>query len=131
ILKNYGISSTVLDLGDWKSLEEAIIEGKTKLIHFESPTNPNLSIVDIKKLTTLAHSKGVRVSMDSTFCGLHQNSNFEVDFLIQSLTKYANGHGDILAGSLSGKKSDLTQIRAMTSMLGACLDAHSAFLIER
>jgi len=130
-LPNFGINSTIIDLNDLEALKNAIIPGKTKLIHFESLTNPNLDVADIQKIIEIAHSHGIKVSVDGTFAGIHQHSQFDIDFIIHSLTKYANGHGDILAGSISGTENDISNIRSMTIFLGATLDPHSAFLIER
>ncbi len=130
-LSRFGIESSILKLGDYKELEKAIIPGKTKLIHFESPTNPNLEIVDIKKVLEIAKRNNVLVSMDGTFAGLHQHKKFDVDIMIQSLTKFGNGHGDVIAGAISGRKDLIKIIREMTLYLGAHLDPQAVYLIER
>ncbi len=69
--------------------------------------------------------------MDGTFAGLHQHTDIDIDLMIHSLTKFGNGHGDVLAGSVAGKKSLIQQIRQMTIMLGATLDPHASNLVER
>lgn len=130
-LPNFGIESTILKLGEWEALEQAIIPGKTKLLHFESPTNPNLAVADIPKIISLARKHEIIVSMDGTFAGLHQHTQYDIDLMIQSLTKFGNGHGDVLAGSVAGKKSLIQKIRNMSITLGATLDPHAAFLVER
>jgi cystathionine beta-lyase/cystathionine gamma-synthase len=130
-LPKFGITSTFLSLKNCHDLEKAIIPGKTKLIHFESPTNPNLDVADIEHIITVAHAQGVLVSMDGTFAGLHQHTEFDVDLMIQSLTKFGNGHGDVIAGSIAGKKSVVTKLREMCINLGATLDPHAAYLIMR
>lgn len=131
MLPNFGIEASIVKLTDLTSLEAAIIPGKTKLIHFESPTNPNLDLADIEKIISIARKHNILVSMDGTFAGLHQHTQFDVDLMIHSLTKYGNGHGDVLAGSIAGKKTLIAQIRQMTIMLGATLDPQAANLIER
>ena len=131
MLPRFGIETSVLKLNQLNDLEKTIIPGKTKLIHFESPTNPNLDIADIQKIIEIAHKHQVLVTMDGTFAGLHQHTNFDIDLMIHSLTKFANGHGDVLAGSIAGKKSLIQQIRQMTITLGATLDPQAASLIER
>jgi cystathionine beta-lyase/cystathionine gamma-synthase len=131
ILPRFGVESTILKLTDLESLESAIIPGKTKLIHFESPTNPNLDIADIESIIKIARKHNVLVSMDSTFAGIHQHTELDIDLMMQSLTKFGNGHGDVLAGSIAGKKTLIDQIRHMTVTLGATLDPHAAFLVER
>lgn len=130
-LPRYGVESTFLSLGQIDELEKSIIKGKTKLIHFESPTNPNLDIADIEHILTVAKKHGVLVSMDGTFAGLHQHTSFAVDIMIHSLTKFGNGHGDVLAGSIAGKTELIKVIREMSVFVGACLDPQGANLILR
>jgi methionine-gamma-lyase len=130
-LPRFGIRSSVISLNDTKALEESIIPGETKLIHFESPTNPNLMIADIESILKLARKHNILVSMDGTFAGLHQHHQFDIDIMVHSLTKFANGHGDVLAGSIAGKASLIKKIRHLTISLGASLDPHGAYLVER
>lgn len=129
-LKRFGMSSTVLSLSDLTTLESSITP-QTKIIYFESPTNPHLDIADIKKIVSIAKKHKILVMMDATFGGPHQHRDFGVDVFIQSLTKYVNGHGDVIAGSISGPKNIIHEIRQMTINLGATLDPHAAFLIQR
>jgi cystathionine beta-lyase/cystathionine gamma-synthase len=131
VLPKFGIQSTLLKLSEINHLEKHIRPGKTKLIHFESPTNPNLDIADIEQIIKVARKNNILVSMDGTFAGLHQHTHFDIDLMIQSLTKFGNGHGDVLAGSLAGRKYLIDKIRSMTIALGASLDPHAAFLVER
>jgi cystathionine beta-lyase/cystathionine gamma-synthase len=131
MLPRFGITTSVLKLNQLDDLEKTIIPGKTKLIHFESPTNPNLDIADIHRIIEVAHKNNVLVSMDGTFAGIHQHTDFDIDLMIHSLTKFANGHGDVLAGSIAGKKALIQQIRQMTITLGATLDPQAAALVER
>lgn len=131
ILPRYGISSSLLRLKDVNTLEESIISGKTKLIHFESPTNPHLEIADIEKIISIARKHHLLVTMDGTFAGLHQHTEFDIDVILHSLTKFGNGHGDVIAGSLAGKKSVMKNIREVGLFLGAHLDPQAVYLIER
>lgn len=131
MLPKFGISHTLISLKNTSELEKAIIPGKTKMIHFESPTNPNLDIADIEQIIKIARKHNVIVSMDGTFGGLHQHTQFDIDIMIQSLTKFGNGHGDVLAGCVAGKKDLIKSIREMSIYLGATLDPHAAYLIER
>lgn len=130
-LPSYGITHTFLTLSDLSVLENSIIPGKTKLIHFESPSNPNLDIADIQEIIRIARKHNVLVSMDGTFAGLHQHTQYDIDIMIQSLTKFANGHGDVIAGSVAGKKEIIKRIREVSLYIGASLDPHAAYLIER
>jgi cystathionine beta-lyase/cystathionine gamma-synthase len=130
-LPRFGIQSSFLDLDQVHELSKMILPGKTKLIHFESPSNPNLAIADIQQIIDIAHKHNILVSMDGTFAGPHQHQEFEVDLMVHSLTKYVNGHGDVIAGSISGKKALIHKIRSFTHFYGATLDPHAAFLIQR
>jgi cystathionine beta-lyase/cystathionine gamma-synthase len=130
-LSRYKIEHTLLSLSNIEDLEKAIVQSKTKLIHFESPSNPNLDIADIDYIIKTARKYGVLVSMDGTFAGLHQHTRFDIDIMIQSLTKFANGHGDVIAGSVSGKSELIKKIREMNIYLGSTLDPQAAYLIER
>lgn len=131
ILPQYNISNTVISLSAMDQLEKSIIEGKTKLIHFESPSNPNLDIADIEEILRIAKKHKVLVSMDGTFAGLHQHTDYDIDIMIHSLTKFGNGHGDVIAGCVAGKKDIIKTIRDMGIYLGAALDPQAAYLIER
>jgi len=131
ILPKYKIDHTLLDLGNLDELESSIIPGKTKLIHFESPTNPNLAIADIEKIISVGRKHNVLISMDGTFAGLHQHTKFDVDIMIHSLTKYGNGHGDVISGSVAGKNQLIKKIRDMSIYLGATPDPQASYLIER
>jgi cystathionine beta-lyase/cystathionine gamma-synthase len=130
-LPKFKIESTLISLNNIHELPKAIIPGKTKLIHFESPSNPNLDIADIEFILKTAKEHNLIVSMDGTFAGLHQHTQYEIDIMIQSLTKFANGHGDVIAGSVAGKKDLIKKIRETSIYLGAHLDPQASYLIER
>lgn len=129
-LPRFGITSTILSLSKLSEVEGAITP-KTKLIYFESPTNPHLEIADIRQIVAIAKKHNLLVVMDATFGGPHQHSDLGVDVFIHSLTKFVNGHGDVIAGSIGGKKSVIQEIRQMTVNLGATLDPHAAWLVQR
>jgi cystathionine beta-lyase/cystathionine gamma-synthase len=131
ILPRYGITSTLISLKDLSVLKEQIIPGKTKLLYFESPSNPHCQLSDIDGLIKFCEENKILLVMDGTFGGLHQHTNSGIDVMIQSLTKYANGHGDVTAGSIATSKILLQKIRQITNFLGAALDPHAGFLIER
>ena len=130
-LTKFGIEVSLLKLNDLSNLEQAIIPGKTKLIHFESPTNPNLEIADIDGILKIAKKHNILVSMDGTFAGLHQHTQFDVDVMIHSLTKYGNGHGDVIAGSIAGKAELIKIIKELSIYLGPNLDPQAAYLVSR
>lgn len=129
-IQRFGMTSTTLTLSDLSALEKALTP-KTRMIYFESPTNPHLDIADIRQIVSIAKKHNILVVMDATFGGPHQHVDLGVDLFIQSLTKYVNGHGDVMAGAISGKKEIVAEIRQMTINLGATLDPHAAFLVQR
>ncbi len=129
-LPRYNITSSLVSIHDLRQLENAITSS-TRLIHFESPTNPNLEIADIESIIRIARKNNILVSMDGTFAGLHQHRQFDIDLMIQSLTKFANGHGDVISGAISGKKDLINSIRDVALYMGANLDPQAAYLIER
>lgn len=131
ILPQYNISHSIISLNNLHEFENAIIPGETKLIHFESPSNPNLEIANISEIIKIARKHNVLVSMDGTFAGLHQHTEYDLDIMIHSLTKFGNGHGDVIAGCVAGKKELIKKIREMSIYIGATLDPHAAYLIER
>lgn len=131
ILPSYGIEHSILPLSQISELDKHILPGKTKLIYFESPTNPNLEVADIEKIQGFAQKNSLLTVMDSTFAGIHQHHHYPLDLIIHSLTKSANGHGDVTAGSVSGSKELISKIRHLSIFLGATLDPHAAFLILR
>jgi cystathionine beta-lyase/cystathionine gamma-synthase len=130
-LPRFGVEHSVLPLDRLDLLAATIRAKRTKLIHFESPTNPNLNVADIPRLTEIAREHGVLVSMDGTFAGLHQHFDGAADVMIQSLTKFGNGHGDVIAGSIAGPRELVGRIRTTTQYLGAHLDPQAAYLIQR
>lgn len=131
LLPKFGIETSLMKLTQLDEFESAIQPGKTKLVHFESPTNPNLEIADIERIISIARKHNLIVTMDGTFAGLHQHTKYDIDLMIHSLTKFGNGHGDVLAGSVAGRKGLIQQVRQMTIMLGATLDPHASNLVER
>jgi cystathionine beta-lyase/cystathionine gamma-synthase len=130
-LPRFGIKSTILNLNDFETLEKILSQSSIKLIHFESPSNPNLVMTDIQRLISLAQKHQVVLTMDGTFGGLHQHQYPGIDLMIQSLTKFANGHGDVMAGVVAGKTELIQKIRTMNIFLGSTLDPHAAFLVMR
>jgi cystathionine beta-lyase/cystathionine gamma-synthase len=125
-LKRFGMDHSMISLAELDSLESKI-KPNTKLIYFESPTNPHLDIADIKKIVAIAKKHNLVVMMDATFGGPHQHRDLGVDIFVHSLTKYANGHGDVIAGAIMGKASLINEIRQMTINLGATLDPLISF----
>jgi cystathionine gamma-synthase len=131
-LKRLGITCTVTPAGDLAGLEAAI-QPNTRLIVSESPTNPYLRVLDLEGLVEIARRHGVKTLIDSTFATpLNQRPlEFGVDLVLHSGTKYFSGHNDLLAGAVVGSQSLIALIRQSLWVLGAVIDPHSAYLLQR
>src|SRR5579863_9070039 len=130
VLGRFGVTHTMLSIEDLAGVERALA-APTRLVIFESPTNPVTRIADMAALTRMAHSAGALVVMDNTFAGFHQHGEYEVDLYLHSLTKYASGAGDVMGGAVIGRSELLRAMRTDFGALGATLDPHAAFLILR
>jgi len=130
-LPRYGIEHTMLSVHDHAGLESALAAPQTKLLLFESPTNPMLQIADIEKITALARRHAVTTVLDNTFAGLHQHGQFDIDFFVHSLTKYANGHGDTMGGIVIAAADKLRALKPFAVNMGPTLDPFAAFQILR
>ena len=97
-LSRLGIGHALLSVHDLKGLEKVFAAEDTRCLIFEAPTNPMVQVPDLGAITALAKAHGVATILDNTFGGLHNHGQFEVDYYIHSLTKYASGHGDVMGG---------------------------------
>jgi len=131
LLARFGVTHTLLSIEDTAGVEKALAAHKTRLVMFESPTNPVTKIADIAALTRMAKSAGALTVMDNTFAGFHQHGEFEVDLFVHSLTKYASGAGDVMGGAVIGRTELIRSMRTEWGLLGGTLDPHAAFLILR
>lgn len=99
VLPKYGMNCRIGNLEKLDDLD-SMIDGHTKVIYFESPSNPNLSIVDIRRVCAFARPRGIKVVIDNTFATPYFQRPLElgVDVVVHSATKYICGHGDVVAG---------------------------------
>ncbi|MFN3719630.1 MAG: trans-sulfuration enzyme family protein [Rhizobium rhizophilum] len=133
VLPDFGIEVTPVNMARL-DLVEAAMRPNTRLVHCESPVNPILRIVDLQALAAIAHKHGALISVDSTFATpvATRPLSLGVDLVIHSLTKFINGHGDVLGGAVIGRKELIARIRGRAGVyLGASLAAQSAWLIMR
>ncbi|MDF1541353.1 MAG: PLP-dependent aspartate aminotransferase family protein, partial [Candidatus Thorarchaeota archaeon] len=91
-----------------------------KMCYFETPTNPSLRIVDIKKVANAAKANGIISTIDNTFASPINQRPHEmgIDIIIHSATKYLGGHSDIIAGTVSGTDEHVTIARSTAKLLG-------------
>ena len=129
----FNVETTIVNTSDLEAVKAAI-RPNTKLIHIETPGNPTLSISNIEEIAKIAHQNGVLLSVDNTFASPYNQRPIELgaDFVVESLTKYINGHGDAMGGAIIGKKEYLDIIRAQAQVnLGGTISPFNAWLIMR
>jgi cystathionine beta-lyase/cystathionine gamma-synthase len=131
LLGRYGVTSTMLSIDDPVALERVLSTTPTRLLAFESPTNPALKVADIARVTALARSHGALTMLDNTLGGLHNHGEFDVDLYVHSLTKYASGHGDVMGGAVIARRELIDTLHEDATNLGPTLDPHAAWLILR
>ncbi|MBW4050648.1 MAG: aminotransferase class I/II-fold pyridoxal phosphate-dependent enzyme [Proteobacteria bacterium] len=131
LLGRFGVTHTMLSIEDHGGIERALAAHPTRLVWFESPTNPVTKVADIAAITRLARSAGALLVMDNTFAGLHQHGDYDIDVFVHSLTKYASGAGDVLGGAVIGRGELIRSLRTDFGVLGGTLDPHAAYLILR
>ena len=129
----YGVETTLVDTSDLAAVKAAI-KSNTKLIHIETPGNPTLKVSDIQELANIAHEHGAYLSVDNTFASPYNQRPIELgaDLVIESLTKYINGHGDAMGGAVIGSTKLIEQIKAQSMInLGGTISPFNAWLIMR
>jgi cystathionine beta-lyase/cystathionine gamma-synthase len=131
LLGRYGVKSTMLSVDDTAGLEQVLAAIPTRLVVFESPTNPVLKVADIARITSIARAHGALTLLDNTLGGLHNHGEFEVDLYAHSLTKYASGHGDVMGGAVIARRELVEALREDATNVGPTLDPHAAYLILR
>ena len=131
LLARFGVSHTMLSIEDDAGIERTLAERLTKLVYFESPTNPVTRIADIARIVKSAQAHGALTALDNTFAGFHNHGQYGIDLFLHSLTKYASGHGDVMAGAIIGRAELIKPIRRECVLLGTLLDPHAAFLVMR
>jgi cystathionine gamma-synthase len=131
-LPKYNVAVTLCDTTDHEALETEIAKG-CDLVYLETPTNPTLKVVDIKRLSTAAHQVGAIVVVDNTFATpINQNPlQLGADLVLHSATKFLCGHSDAMGGLLAGKKELVEKVYQYREINGASLQADPAYMIAR
>ena len=130
--KKFNIDFSYIDIND-VDLLKSTIKKNTRIIYFETPTNPLLQIVNISLISSVAKENDIISIIDNTFASpINQNPiNFGIDLVIHSATKYLGGHSDILAGSVSGTTKHIEKIKKSGINYGANLSDYTVWLLER
>jgi methionine-gamma-lyase len=132
-MSRFGIESTYVDTSDLDELRAAM-RPSTTLVYVESPSNPAMQVTDLRGAAEIAHDHGALLVVDNTFASPYLQKPLELgaDVVLHSLTKFINGHADVVAGVLAAKTPELVQrLRSMMITLGCNMDPHQAFLVSR
>ena len=132
-VRERGAKITFVDPTDRRAVESALRDAPASLLYVEAIANPLLRVVDITALADLAHKNGATLAVDATFASpvLVQPRSLGADVVIHSLTKYVNGHGDVMGGSVAGGADVARAMRDRTILDGAYLPPHEAWLVIR
>jgi cystathionine beta-lyase/cystathionine gamma-synthase len=131
LLAKFGVAHSMISIEDKPGIEKVLKGTPTRLVIFESPTNPITKIADIEHLTSHARAAGCLTVLDNTFAGFHNHGDYDIDVYLHSLTKYASGHGDVMGGAIIARGELIAAMRKDIGPMGAALDPHAAFLIQR
>ena len=129
----FGVEATFIDATKTEEVAAAI-RPNTSLIWLETPANPTIGICDIEAISKIAHEHGIPVCVDNTFCSpiLQKPLLLGADIVVHSLTKFINGHADIVGGIvIPKKKEDYLLLNSIMINFGFNMDPHQAFLVRR
>lgn len=131
-LPKLGVETTFVDTTEYDQHARAI-RPNTKLLYLESPTNPTLRVVDLRKVTALARQHNLITFIDSTFATPInvRPADFGIDLVMHSGTKYYAGHADLICGIVAGRRDLIEIIHATRTTLGGNMDPHAAWLLLR
>ena len=133
VLRRFGLEFTFMDLSDVSKVRAAF-KPNTKMLWIESPTNPMLKIFDIAALASAAREKGILSIVDNTFMSPYFQRPLELgaDAVIHSITKYMNGHSDVVGGVFVTNSDPLfEEMRFLQNSVGAVPGPQDCFLVMR
>ncbi len=132
VLKKYGVSVSYVDFTNTEKVQQAV-QSNTKILYAETISNPMMTVVDIEELANISHSNEAKLIIDNTFATplVVRPLQWGADMSVHSLTKFANGHSDTVAGSLSASKEVIKNAYELQLILGSPLDPFSSWLCQR
>jgi cystathionine gamma-lyase/cystathionine beta-lyase/cystathionine gamma-lyase/homocysteine desulfhydrase len=133
ILRNFGLEFTYVDASEPQNVEDAV-RPETRMVFVETPTNPVMSLVDIKAVSEITRRRGVRLVVDNTFMSPYFQRPLELgaDIVVHSTTKYLNGHSDSVGGAvILNDEEDIARLAFIQNAAGAILSPMDSFLILR
>jgi len=129
----FGVATTFVDTSDVRNVEEAL-RPETRVVYVESPSNPAMQVTDIQAVAAVAHARGCPLVVDNTFASpyLQRPLVLGADVVLHSVTKFINGHADVVGGILVAKdEALLRRLRSVMIATGCNMDPHQAFLVHR
>ncbi|WGS65594.1 trans-sulfuration enzyme family protein [Marinitoga aeolica] len=133
VLNHFGIEVSYVDFREIENIKKAI-KSNTKMIWIETPTNPLLKLADIKEISILSKEKNLIVVVDNTFASPYFQNPLDLgaDIVLHSITKYINGHSDVVGGAVM-LNSDLLyeKIKFHQNSIGAILSPFNSWLVMR
>ena len=131
-LPKFGIETTFVDTSDYAQHGQAI-RPNTRLLYLESPTNPLVRVVDLKRAAAIARQAGILSMVDSTFATPINTrpAEYGIDLVMHSGTKYLGGHSDLICGAVTGRDDLMESIWRTRTTLGNCMDPHASWMLVR
>jgi len=129
----FGVQSSFVDTSSLDHLENAITPD-TRVVFVETPANPTMAITDIRGAAEIAHQNDALLVVDNTFASPHLQRPFEygADIVVHSMTKFLNGHSDVIGGMIVAKNESLYRpLRSVLNLFGGTMDPHQAWLVLR
>lgn len=129
----FGVEASFVDTANLDEVAKAIRKN-TKVVYIETPANPTISLTDIEEVAKIAHQHNCIVVVDNTFCSpaLQKPIDLGADVVLHSLTKYINGHADIVGGALIAKdENHYNRLRKTMVLMGGNMDPHQAYMVYR
>ncbi len=133
VISKFNIDSTFVNTAVIDEVKSAI-KPNTKIIYVETPGNPTLEVSDLKEISEIAKQAGALLVVDNTFMSpaLQQPLSLGVDIVVHSMTKFLNGHADVVAGIIVVKDEEMfTLMRKVLNQLGGVIDPFNSFLVHR
>lgn len=129
----FGFQATYVNTADIEAVKKAI-RPNTKMLYIETPANPTMDITNLAACAEIAHKHGILLVVDNTFCSpyLQNPFDFGADIVFHSMTKFINGHADVVAGIIIAKENAIySKLRNMMINMGCNMDPHQAYLVLR
>lgn len=133
VYSKFGVETSFVDTTDVEAVKAAM-KPNTALVYVETPGNPTLAVSDLAEIVKIAHAGGAKVCVDNTFMSpaLQRPFEFGTDVIIHSMTKFLNGHADVVAGIIIVKdQAEYAPMKKVLNQTGGVIDPFNSFLVHR